>query len=192
MENLKNWLKVQRSRRGFAAMLLLTAVTAGAFVAEYVFLGYGAVKLLRCLVLILGLFLIAWIDGQEKRIPNRILGVLFCIRSILLMIECVLYGEYWTLFLTSSALGAFLAGGMFFLCYIITRGAMGAGDVKLMAVVGYFIGSKFIFGTIFLIVAVAAVYNTAALLLKKVSLKQEVPFGPFVLAGTVLMIGLGI
>lgn len=192
MENLKNWLNTQRSQKGFCLVFSLMIVVIGLFMAEYIFGGYGAVKIVRYLVLILGLFLISWIDGHEKRIPNKILLVLFCIRSVLLIMECVMYEEYWTLFLTSSALGALISGGMFLLCYLITRGAMGAGDVKLMAVVGYFIGSKFIFGTIFLIVLVAAVYNVIALLLKKVSLKQEVPFGPFVLVGTVLMIGLGI
>lgn len=192
MENLKSWINTQRSRKGFFPMLALMILITGLYVAEYAFLGCGIVKIVRFLVLIPGLFLIAWIDGHEKRIPNQILLVLFCIRSMLLIIECVIYGEYWTVFLTSSALGVLMAGGMFLFCYMITRGAIGAGDVKLMTIVGYFIGSKFIFGTIFLTVAAAAVYNFIALLLKKVSLKQEVPFGPFVLVGTVLMLGLGI
>lgn len=192
MNNLKNWLNIQRGRKGFFPMLVLMILISGLFIAEYVFLEYGVMKIIRCLILIVGLFLIAWIDGHEKRIPNQILLVLFCIRSVLLVMECVIYGEYWTIFLTSSALGALMAGGMFLFCYMITRGSMGAGDVKLMTLVGYFIGSKFIFGTIFLTVATAAVYNLIALLLKKVSLKQEVPFGPFVLVGTVLMLGLGI
>jgi len=192
MDSVKEWLRMQKEFKGFYWMLgFMLAVTA-ALSAEYVLLGYQFLKILRCLLLLWGLFLIAWIDGHSGVIPNRILAVLFGIRTVLLLAECVVYREYWMTFIASCFIGFLAAGGMFLFCFVASKGAMGAGDVKLMALLGYFIGSRFIFGTIFLTVTAAAVYNVIRLLLRKVSLRQEVPFAPFVLAGTLLMMGLGI
>lgn len=192
MEFLRNWFKKQREYPGFYWILGLLIFAEIAFTAEYLLLDYGILKILRYVILVCGLFVIAWIDGHEYIIPNKILLVLFATRTLFLIAECVIYREYFAVFIASSFLGFLAAGGMFLFCYLISHGAMGAGDVKLMALLGYFIGSKFIFGTIFVIVMIAAVYNVCRLILKKVSLKQEVPFAPFVLAGTLVMIGLGI
>jgi len=192
MDWIKEWIDIQKKLKGFYWMAGLLLFVTAALTGEYLYLGYGCLKIFRYLALVWGLFLIAWIDCHEKRVPNRILLVLFCIRSVLLLAECILYGELWTVFIVSCFIGFTASGGMFLLCYFMTRGALGAGDVKLMAVLGYFIGSKFIFGTIFLIVVIAAGVNIVRLLFKKVSLKQEISFAPFVLAGTLLMLGLGI
>jgi len=192
MDKLKDWLKQQKTYKGFCWMTALMIVSTIAIAAEYLFFEYSILKIMRCLALIWGLFLIAWIDGHEGVIPNRILLVLFGIRTVLLLAECIVYHDYWMTFTVNCFIGFMVSGGLFLLCYLVSRGAMGAGDVKLMAVLGYFIGGKFIYGTIFLIVVIAAVYNIIRLLFKKVGMKQEVPFAPFVLAGTLLMMGLGI
>ena len=74
----------------------------------------------------------AVVDVRQHRIPNRltypamVLGI--ASRGLLL-------GKSG---LISSIEGLFLAGGIMFLFYIVR--AMGAGDVKLMAAVGSFIG----------------------------------------------------
>ena len=92
----------------------------------------------------------------------------------------------------SAGAGLVLSGGMFLICYVIARGGIGAGDVKLLAVIGYWVGGGAVFTVVFLTVLSAAVYSSVGLLLKKISLKQEMPFAPFVLAGTVLTMMLGV
>ena len=72
------------------------------------------------------------------------------------------------------------------------RGRVGAGDIKLFAVLGYYFGAGYILTAVFLTVLTAALYSVAALLMKKTTLKQELPFAPFALAGTVLTIMLGV
>lgn len=192
MKTYLDWIKRQREYKAFGWVLGLAVLAAAGLTVEYILLGYGFLKILRNLVLVCGLFFTAWIDGHEKIIPNRILLILFCIRTIILLAECITYKELWMTFIASCLMGALMSGGMFLLCYFISRGAMGAGDIKLMAVLGYYIGGRFIFGTIFLIVMIAAVYNVIRLIFRKTSLKQEIPFAPFVLAGTLSMMVLGI
>ena len=45
---------------------------------------------------------------------------------------------------------------------------------------------------IFLTIMISAVYSIVLLLLKKIKLKEEIPFAPFVLIGTILTLAIGI
>ena len=76
---------------------------------------------------------------------------------------------------------------MFFCCHLLTRGAVGAGDVKLLAVVGYYLGSRTIIAVIFWAVTLAAVYCVSRLVLKKTEANQAIPFAPFVFAGMLFL-----
>lgn len=80
---------------------------------------------------------------------------------------------------------------MLLLVYFISKGGVGMGDVKLLGTVGSYVGISSIMPVAFLTVLVSAFYSIALLLLKKISLKEEIPFAPFVLAGTILTIALG-
>ena len=113
------------------------------------------------------------------------------IRAGFLMLECIIYMEYFGTLLITFIGGAVVSGGMFLLCYFLSRGGMGAGDVKLLTVVGFYVGMGTIFTDIFLTVCSAAIYTVIFLLLKKIKMKEEVSFAPFVLAGTVLTMALG-
>lgn len=133
------------------------------------------------LYLMAELFRIAWIDSKQKIIPNKSLSGLLSVRVFLLVIECSLYGmenvmEY--------AAGFFIGGGMFLLCYLVTKGGLGAGDVKLFAVLGLYLGSRRIFTAAFLSVFFAAVYTGIKALLRRTNWKKEIPLGPFVFLGT--------
>ena len=68
---------------------------------------------------------------------------------------------------------------------------MGAGDVKLLAVTGFYMGLGIIFTDIFLSILIAALYSGLLLIRKKIKMKEEISFAPFVLAGTVLTMALG-
>ena len=133
----------------------------------------------------------AWIDYRQKIIPNKILLILLNSRIVLLVLECVLYKEYWLSLLISFAAGFFMGGGMFLLCYLLTGGGVGAGDVKLFAVAGFYLGSRKIFTAAFLSVLFAAVYAGIKLLLRRTDLKEEIPLGPFVFLGTAAALILG-
>ena len=73
----------------------------------------------------------------------------------------------------------------------LTRGGVGAGDVKLFAVLGFYFGSGPIFTVVFLTIVYAAVYNIVKLVMKKTDLKQEIPFAPFIFLGTLTTMLLG-
>lgn len=185
MDQAKNWIKEHK------VYVLCAVMISGGLCVEFCFLHYEFLKCLRYLTLLLGLWIIAWIDNKEKRIPNKILLWMAGIRAGFLMLECIIYMEYFGTLLITFIGGAVVSGGMFLLCYFLSRGGMGAGDVKLLTVVGFYVGMGTIFTDIFLTVCSAAIYTVIFLLLKKIKMKEEVSFAPFVLAGTVLTMALG-
>ena len=141
------------------------------------------------ILLLAGLLVPVWTDLKEKRLSNEYLLFLFWTGLFLAAAGCAGQGAS---SLAGAAAGFFAGGGTGFLCRLLTRRGIGAGDVKLLAVLGYWMGGGAIFTVIFLTVLSAALGGGMGLLFRKVSLKQEMPFAPFVLAGTILTMMLGV
>ena len=87
----------------------------------------------------------------------------------------------WVCSLFSSLVGIFVTGGLIFLCGIIgkialRKDAMGFGDVKLMGVIGGFIGWKLGVATFFFAPFLGLLFGIPKLILKNV---RVIPYGPF-------------
>jgi leader peptidase (prepilin peptidase)/N-methyltransferase len=75
----------------------------------------------------------------------------------------------------------------FFLLIVLTKGkGMGFGDVKLAFPLGLIIGYPAIILATFLSFVIGAVVSLFLLALNKKKIKGSVPFGPFLIAGTVI------
>jgi leader peptidase (prepilin peptidase)/N-methyltransferase len=87
----------------------------------------------------------------------------------------------WMTSLQASMLGIFVGGGMIFLCGVIgklvlRKDAMGFGDVKLMGVIGGFIGWKLAVATFFLAPFFGLLFGIPRLISKR---GKMIPYGPF-------------
>ncbi len=81
---------------------------------------------------------------------------------------------------------AFLAAGFFLGIVILSRGrGMGGGDVKLAFLMGLILGWPKILAALFLAFTAGAICGIILVIIKKKTLKSEVPFGPFLVAGTI-------
>jgi prepilin signal peptidase PulO-like enzyme (type II secretory pathway) len=76
----------------------------------------------------------------------------------------------------------------FFLAiYFVSRGKwLGFGDVKLVFLLGFFLGFPNILVSLFLSFFFGAIIGIGLILAKRKNLKSEVPFGPFLIAGAFL------
>lgn len=191
IDRIKDWLKKQIQNKTFRRMLTAAVICGLLLSAEFCLMGYGVLKMIRYLILLAGLFVIAWIDQRQKRIPNQILIVLAAGRLGILVAESLVYTGYGLSLFIAAALGALAGGGMFLLAYVLSRGGIGMGDVKLFAVLGFYLGTGSIFTVVFLTVVLSAAYSIVMLIRRKIKLKEEIPFAPFVLAGTLLAMALG-
>ncbi len=93
-------------------------------------------------------------------------------------------------FLT-SLIGTLLGGGSLFLVATIyqrlfKREGMGGGDVKLLAMIGAFLGWKAVILTIFLSSLIGSITGIIMMLLKGKDFKYAIPFGPFLSVGAVV------
>lgn len=185
------WFQEQLKNKKFRILLVIAGIILVALCVEFYLFQYSFLKVFRYVILLIALVFIAWIDQRSRRIPNRTLMILFAVRTVILGVEWLEFSDLGLALLLSSGVGALSGGGIFLLCYLISRGGIGAGDVKLFTVIGWFVGNGTILPIAFFTVVSAAFYSIVMLIRKKTSLKEEIPFAPFVLAGTVLSMALG-
>lgn len=131
------------------------------------------------LVLLSALVVIAVIDLEHQLIPDRItlpgipLG-LIC-SSVILPTGLV-----------NALIGLAVGGGGFYLIALLSRGGMGGGDIKLMAMLGAFLGWKAIIVTTMIGSMLGAVVGIFLMVAKGKGRKHAVPFGPFLATGALV------
>lgn len=82
---------------------------------------------------------------------------------------------------------ALLIGGFFTLLILITKGrGMGGGDVKLGALIGLSLGFPGSLVALMLSFISGAVFSIGLILLKKKHFGQSIPFGPFLVFGSIV------
>lgn len=129
------------------------------------------------------MFICAWIDYKSKIIPNKILGIVFFIRCISIFIEILMYPNNIIATISNSLIGLFIGGLIVLLCRLISRGGVGAGDVKLFAIVGFYFGIISMINMLFYSIFIAFIYSIILLIIKKVRLKSTIALGPFIFLG---------
>ncbi len=95
-----------------------------------------------------------------------------------------------------SLVGMLVGGGSLFLVAwgyerITGREGMGGGDIKLLAMIGAFMGWKGVFFTIFVASLTGTVAGLALMLRQRGGMKLAVPFGPFLAIGAIAYLFMG-
>jgi leader peptidase (prepilin peptidase)/N-methyltransferase len=85
-----------------------------------------------------------------------------------------------------SLCGLMIGGAIFYLIALVSKGGMGGGDIKLIAMIGAFLGLHGVLFTIFASSLLGSVVGLMLILLGKKGRKDRVPFGPFLSCGAVL------
>jgi leader peptidase (prepilin peptidase)/N-methyltransferase len=88
-------------------------------------------------------------------------------------------------------MGALLGGGSLFAIatlyqWFFKREGMGGGDVKLLAMIGAFLGWDSVILTILLSSLVGSVIGIMMMIIRGKNLKYAIPFGPFLSLGAVI------
>ena len=137
---------------------------------------------------------VALIDFKYQIIPDEIsltgivLGVVFSIFFPLWQGGASRLEGFW-----GSLIGLLAGGGFLYVAgtlgeWVFKKEAMGGGDVKLMAAVGAFLGWKVVLVTIF----VGSFFGAGVGIFLRVLKGQErIPFGPYLVLGTITYLFLG-
>jgi leader peptidase (prepilin peptidase) / N-methyltransferase len=130
------------------------------------------------------LLVISYIDFDHQIIPDAItlpgigLGVLAAVTVL-------------PIGLLDSVLGVLLGGGVLFALawispYVFGKEGMGGGDIKLLAMIGAFLGWKPVLLTMLIGAIVGATVGVALIALKILRRDQYLPFGPFLAFGAIV------
>ncbi len=138
------------------------------------------------IIIFTGMGILSVTDLKKKTVPNRII-------LILLICWALIHGAWLLLDLDTglqnlaySVLGGIVAGAIFLLCYLVSRGKLGAGDVKLSFVMGLYLTSLRIMGAILYGCILCLVISLIFVWRKKLTMKDGVPLVPFLTAGMLL------
>ena len=96
----------------------------------------------------------------------------------------------------NSLMGILLGGGSLFLVatlyqWLFKREGMGGGDVKLLAMIGAFLGWKAVILTILLSSLIGSISGVIIMVLKGKDFKYAIPFGPFLSLGAAISLFYG-
>ena len=180
-----------RMDMGRGVLLAVCLASSGGLAWIFGQYGYGPLKIVRYLILLAVLYPIARRDAREKIIPNRWLFYILLSRVVLFLAEVFLFPALILENVKFILFGAGVSGSVFFLAYVLSRHAVGMGDVKLVSMIGMCLGFGSTYLVMLLSLILSAVYGGILVLQKKKSMKDEIAFGPFLAFGTLIVLLIG-
>lgn len=172
------FLLIVRLAEGFPPLVSLP-IGQELFLTVYLFL-------VACFLIIIFVY-----DLKHYIIPDKIvfpaIGVVLLYNLFLLFT-----GDYSLSRFFNMIYAGFFPALFFFTIFLISQGKwLGFGDVKLVFLMGLFLGYPQILVGLFLGVLFGGIIGLGLVIFAKKKLKSEIPFGPFLVTGTFLALFLG-
>ena len=138
------------------------------------------------------LVVISFIDLEFQIIPDKITlpGI-----PIGIIVGSFLFPDpfmrYTILGLKASLLGFVIGGGVYYALALVSRGGMGGGDIKMMAMVGALMGWKAVLLISFIGSFIGGLVGIFLMVFKGKGRKTKIPFGPFLALGSLITLFYG-
>jgi leader peptidase (prepilin peptidase)/N-methyltransferase len=161
---------------------IIEAITGAVFLAGYLWYGPSALLIVR-LAFAWAMIALFVIDYQHQILPNVI-----TIPGIVVgILANVLAGPGWIASIIGAAVGA---GSLYAIAEIYYRvrreEGLGMGDVKMLGMIGAFLGWKLVLLTLVLSSFLGSIVGVFVLVSRKESLKYAMPFGTFLAIGALV------
>jgi leader peptidase (prepilin peptidase)/N-methyltransferase len=171
--------RCRKCKKKISVLYPVIELTTGIlFALSFHLLGWQ-IELILALLLVSLLMIILVSDLKYMVIPNKVLLFFLPILIIFRILEPL--DPWW-----SSIAGALTGLLLLALIIIISRGGMGAGDMKLFGLLGIVFGVNKILLALFLSSLIGAIIATFLLGTKRINRKQPVPFGPFIVIASLI------
>ena len=164
---------------------IIEGITGLLFIFTYLIFGVG-LEFLEYIIILSILIAIFMIDYKHYIIPNGMNLLIFLVTLVFLIVG-IITGDKDLSDVLFRFYGLLLGGGFFLLIAIIT-GAMGGGDIKLMAALGFLFGFTQTLVLIFFSFIIGGLLSGLLLVLKLKKRKDHIPFGPFICIGALITI----
>lgn len=125
------------------------------------------------------LIAIGVIDLKDMIIPDSLVISILVLSIVHKALNYFIYGIKANIL--DSIIGLLIAGGLFLLILIISKGGMGGGDITLIGVLGFVLGIPMILLNILLSFILGAMISLFLLATRLKTKKDPIPFGPFII-----------
>lgn len=150
-----------------------------AYLATVLVLRHDPAQMAMGLVLVTALMAVTITDLERRIIPNKIL-------LVTMVAGVAIAAIFDPSSLPERAIAAVAAGGLLFLAALIYPSGMGLGDVKLAALMGFFLGRNVAPALLVALIA-GSVVGLALIAREGASArKKAIPFGPFLALGALV------
>ena len=175
---------------------MIEALTALLIVFSFIYWPYNIVSIVDYILfgiwivlIILGLSM-SIIDAKWQILPTKLVFLMGTAAVTYVLIMSINKGELGVI--ADSLIGAALLFGLFWILYQISNGKwIGGGDVRLMFVIGLLLGWQKALLAVVVASYLACIVVIVLICIKKYKKRMRIPFGPFLLASTYLMILFG-
>jgi leader peptidase (prepilin peptidase)/N-methyltransferase len=160
---------------------IVELLTMGIFVVAYLL--YPPLQMLQRIVFGCAMIVLFFVDLEHQRLPNEI------------TVPGIVAGLAFSFFMPpgwrDSLLGIIIGGGSLWLVgtlWLLIRHeeGMGFGDVKMLAMIGAFLGWRLMLATLFVSTILGSIVGVALIALQKGNLKTALPFGCFLAIGAII------
>ena len=153
--------------------------------------GFTDLTFVLVFLMLAGMTFFCMADIREQVVPNKVLLVFLFLFVIAAGLQGLANMDRLLETLPSVALGVIFCALCFGAGYVLSRKAMGAGDVKLSLVMGLYLTGEYVVGAIVYGCLAGAAYSIIQLLRKKVTRKDSIPFVPFLYTGLIIRLLVG-
>lgn len=127
-------------------------------------------------------------DYREHRIPN-IFPLIIAVTGIVCLITGYLVNQQGAqAYIVSSLFATAAVALAMIIIYMLTKHGIGMGDIKLLCALSLLGGVYLICGTVFFAMIVCSLTAIILLITKKKTIKEGIPFGPFIYFGFIVSI----
>ncbi len=169
---------------------LTELATSALFVLSYLVWPFGIATnyeiayFVAWLGLLVGLVALMVYDIRHMLLPNRIMFPLFAFVAAMRLLEFGITDITLADMAKEVLFGIVVGGGFFYALYLISDGRwIGGGDVKLGYLIGALLGPRDALIALLVAFYAAAAFILPLMLVRKVTRKSRIPFGPFLIIG---------
>ena len=146
-------------------------------------------KISLCMLI---LFMVVVTDMELSVIPNLFVIILLLSRFVFLIFDLLdPRMEAWTLLLSNLVIAVIIVAFLIIMS-VLTRGGLGAGDIKLYGAIAFLLNFSAVVFTLFIALLGASLLSIVLLIAKKKKIRDSFPMGPFICLGFGLTMILGL
>jgi leader peptidase (prepilin peptidase)/N-methyltransferase len=171
--------------------IVVEIVTAALFVLMAIHFESGVLVAAFC-VFAAGLTGLTVIDLKTQRLPREVTYTVMALGAPLLVIAALIENEPRRIYM--ALIGAAISLAVMGALYIASRGGLGDGDVRLSPLLGMYLGwlnPGLALVGLFYGFILGAVIGVAMMIIGKAGRRTQLPFGPFLAAGSIVAIFYG-